>query len=157
MKYIKKFNENLSNSKNRFLSKDDIYEINDMLLDLKDEGLYYTVEYYVDNSDIITEHSGDWVHESNTNIEEDKIRSISISFIGSHQSQKMNDYYWNLVSNALNRIVRYTNAHYNLNIHYTKGITPERLPKISHNTDLDKSIDYAKNSSKGLIDICIFL
>ena len=75
MKHIKKFNENISNA-NKFLSKDDIYEVNDMLLDIKDEGFLYDVEYYVDNSDVITRNSGDWVDSTKTDIELNNICSI---------------------------------------------------------------------------------
>ncbi len=156
MKHIKKFNENTSNSKDKFISKDDIYEINDMLLDLKDEGLFYNLEYYVDNSDVITKDSGDWVDEKKTNINIDNIRSISISFIASKQNQKRDDY-WDILSNTLNRIVLYSNSIYKINIHHTEGLSQKRLPILGYNTDLHRSLKLAKNSSNGLIDICIYL
>lgn len=126
-----------------------------MLLDLKDEGLFYNLEYYVDNSDVITKDSGDWVDEEKTNINIDNIRSISISFIASQQNQKRDDY-WDILSNTLNRIVLYSNSIYKINIHYTEGISPKILPEIKHNTNLHRSLKLAKNSSKGLIDICIY-
>ena len=161
MKHIKKFNENISNA-NKFLSKDDIYEINDMLLDLKDEGFFYDVEYYVDNSDVLTRDSGDWVDSGKTDIELNNICSMSISFIASNQYSNYEkrkkieetklDNYWELVSNTLNRIIGYVTPIYNINIHHTKGIDFSR-----HSTNnINKALELAKNSSKGLIDICIF-
>ncbi len=180
MKYLKKYNESDSWTKTvshatdsgiGVIPKEIIENINDILLDLSDNGYTYKMEYYIEESD--------WIDSKDFCLS-DEVKSIIIKllsvkrqpfgdyavtdyFQGNFDTNKFNknkDEYTEMLKVVLDHLITYIKSiDYDFNIHHNNNLlykTGDKEMKMDWSlNDVNKFVDYVIYQG-GDIELCFY-
>jgi len=172
MKYLKTIKLFEARSPQDYIPIEVIDNINDILLDLSDNGYTYKMSYYIKESD--------WIDSKESGLKQDEVESIIIkllnirsqsfagyavtdyfqgSFDGNKYNKNKNEYAETLKL-VLDHLITYINSiDYDFNIHHNNKLlykTGDKEMKMNwHNDNINKFVDYVIYGG-GDIELCFY-